>query len=189
MFSHFFFFGRTYRPRGPCSREGIVGWGRGVSPLGFTVVRVGAEPDFRWVCGAQPTPELGASPVSVVVVVGAVGRSGIPTKTPLACSQFSGRLFSFARVPLQNFILKNLSDAVTPLLYHHINLFVRNDLEGLYTCTFNRTQFIQLWEIELIYPPESATVFSISALHAKAESQDFILGLAHIDFHSTLRLS
>ena len=58
------------------------------------------EMHYAWVCGAQPTPELGASPVSVVVVGGAVGRSGIPTKTPLARSQFSGRLFSFARVPL-----------------------------------------------------------------------------------------
>ena len=70
---------------------------------------------FAWVCGAQLTPELSALPISVVVVGGAVGWSGIPTKTLLVCSQFSGRLFSFARVPLH--VLRTRSSGRVYLLY------------------------------------------------------------------------
>ena len=44
---------------------------------------------YARVCGAQLTPELGASPVSVVVVVGAVGWSGIPTKTPISKTPYA----------------------------------------------------------------------------------------------------
>ena len=70
---------------------------------------------YAQVCGAQPTPELGASPVSVVVV-GAVGQSGIPTKTPLARSQFSSRLFSFVRVLLHVLRTRSSGRAYFPYL-------------------------------------------------------------------------
>src|SRR5258707_661932 len=57
-------------------------------------------------CGAQPTP----------AVCGALGfasvRSGIPTKTPLAFSHFSGKLCSFWSVPLHVFNTRSSGSAL-----------------------------------------------------------------------------
>src|SRR5260221_8084143 len=66
-------------------------------------------------CGAQPTPVVcGMLWISSV-------RRGIPTKTPLAYSQFSGKLCSFWRVPLHVFRTRSSGSALFPYLF----LFVR----------------------------------------------------------------
>src|SRR5258708_8603993 len=62
-------------------------------------------------CGAQPTPVVcGMLWISSV-------RRGIPTKTPLAFSQFSGKLCSFWRVPLHVFSTRSSWSALLPYLF------------------------------------------------------------------------
>ena len=63
-----------------------------------------------WDSGSQPTPKLGTS------LVPPSGRSGISTKTLLARSQFSGRLFSFSSTPFHVLRIKSSGRASLPYL-------------------------------------------------------------------------
>ena len=66
-------------------------------------------------CGAQPIPILTGS--SDPARGGPLLRGGIPTKTPLACSQFSGRLLSLWRVPLHVLRIRRSGRAFWPYLF------------------------------------------------------------------------
>src|SRR5258708_13252432 len=96
----FFFFGGTHWLEAVHSVESNVGWEWG-APLGLVTMRI-------W-------PSRGNAFTHWCVGLSLLRRGGIPTKTPLTLSQFSGMLDSFWRVPLQ--VLRTRFSGIASLPY------------------------------------------------------------------------